>query len=195
MKMTRFGILLFLVLSPAHAADSSPIPDQGFSGDRYAGLWKKSPFAIATPDAPAASSDYQFIALAKFDGVTYVSLIDKQAQGEHFVLSSDKPVRNLTLVSTAHDSEGTSAVVERNGQRMTLQLETGAAPAPAPFPNPAMNGQPPLGMPLMPMTSTHPMGILPPNNGSVGGMVPAMPPLVRSHHRVPRIPSPPSGSQ
>jgi hypothetical protein len=113
----------------ADPTKSAELPSPGFNSARYATLWTKSPFAIATPDAPAASADYQLVGMAEFDGVNYVSLVDKQNQ-QHFVLASDQPVRGLTLVSIAHGPSSSSAVIQRNGETLTLQEETAAAPPP-----------------------------------------------------------------
>ena len=112
----------------AHAAGD--LPGAGFPADRYSTLWTKSPFAIATPDAAETSPDYSLVGVAQFDGVTYVSLIDRKSQ-EHFVLSSDKPVRNLTLVSVAHGPTGTSALIQRNGETLALRQEQGPVAAAA----------------------------------------------------------------
>jgi hypothetical protein len=188
---------LFACVSAAlcafHAwADAAPAPDTlpgaGFDGDRYANLWTKSPFAVATPDAPAASEDYALVGVAQFDGISYVSLIDKQAQGDHFVLSSDKPIKDakrnldLKLISIARGPAGASAVIQRNGESLTLHQEE----APATASSPVMPGSIPLPQP----------GFVPSPNPSVGGMVRTynVPPRVRIHRfppiRVP--PSPPS---
>jgi hypothetical protein len=135
----------------AVAADDAATPGPGFSGDRYANLWTKSPFAIATPDAPTTSADYQLVGMAQFDGVSYASLVDRQTQ-EHFVLASDKPVKNLTLVSISHGTSGALAVIQRNGETLTLKQEEAPA-ADAAAPQAALNR------------------VLPQANPSVGGVV------------------------
>jgi hypothetical protein len=170
-------------------ADTAPapatLPGAGFEGDRYANLWTKSPFAVATPDAPAASEDYALVGVAQFDGVSYVSLIDKQTQGDHFVLSSDKPIKDakhnldLKLVSISRGPGGASAVIQRNGESLTLHQEQ----APAAASSPGMPGNIPLPQP----------GFVPSPNPAIGGMVPTynVPPRVRGHH-FPPIRVPPS---
>ena len=186
MKVLLVAVFLGAGLATLSADEPGALPGPAFSGDRYTALWSKSPFAIATPDAPATSSEYEFVALAQLEGVTYVTLIDKQSPGQdHFVLSSDKPVRNLTLVSATRTAGGTSAVVEHNGERLTLQLEQAAAPPPVPLPAMA-------GATGIPMTSSHPF-MIPSSNPSVGGMVPA-PPHARFHFRT-RVPLPPPATQ
>ena len=168
--IVRWASILGLVLlahAPACADTLADLPDAGYSADHYSKLWKKSPFAIATPDVAVASVDYELVGLAQFEGVTYVSLIDKQSQ-EHFVLASDKPVRNLTLVSISHNSSGALASIRRNGEILTLRQEEAPAPSASSIPiNPALDGVPASAPP-----------------SSVGGMVrPAYlsPPTARVH--------------
>ena len=173
--------MMFIRPAPADTGTAAALPGLGFNGDRYTTLWTKSPFAIATPEAAAASQDYQLVGLAQFDGVSYASLIDKQTQ-EHFVLSSDKPVKSLTLISVAHSTEGGSAVIQRNGEILTLKQE--GAPLAA------------LGQPPMPVNvqGAMPMSTFPTINRSVGGMPGNYfnRPPVRFHHLPITVPpSPP----
>jgi hypothetical protein len=152
------GLALFLSLRLA-AADDAATPGQGFSGDRYANLWTKSPFAIATPDAPSTSADYQLVGMAQFDGVSYASLVDRQTQ-EHFVLASDKPVKNLTLISISHGASGALAVIQRNGETLTLkQEEAPAVTAPAPDSTPPRILNPSVGGVAMPFFRRPPVHI------------------------------------
>jgi hypothetical protein len=181
-KLSRYLLLGSLLACEIKSIAGEPtfalVPrDQGFDGSRYEDLWSKSPFAIATSDAPAASEDYQLVGLAQFDGVSYVSLVDKQTQN-HFVLTSVKPVKNLSLVSISR-GEGpgnASAVIMRNGEALTLhEVDT---------PSQAVSGGP------IPIPIAQP-GMTAPSNPSVGGVVrPSMPPRVRIH-RPPIIVPPP----
>jgi len=164
------------------ADPTSTLPGPAFDAGRYTNLWTKSPFAIATPDAPAISEDYELVGMAQFDGVSYVSLISKQ-NSDHFVLSSDKPLKDpkhnldLQLVSIVHGSGGASAIILRNGESLTLHQEDAAVPGAqgssgpggVPFPQPGMVASP---------------------NPSVGGFVPAnnLPPPAHVHRRLIRIP-------
>ena len=46
------GTMAMALAVPAWGDPSAPaLPGPTFEGDRYASLWTKSPFAIATPDA------------------------------------------------------------------------------------------------------------------------------------------------
>jgi hypothetical protein len=181
-KLLRYlpmaGVLACAIRGIAGGPTVALVPrDQGFDGSRYEDLWSKSPFAIATSDAPAASEDFQLVGLAQFDGISYVSLIDKQTQ-DHFVLTSAKPVKNLSLVSISRGAGpgNASAVIMRNGEALTLhEVDTpskavSGGPIPIPLAQPGMTASP---------------------NPSVGGMVrPNMPPRVRIH-RPPIIVPPP----
>jgi hypothetical protein len=178
------GIAAIGLSSQARADVTSPLPGPAFAGDRYAGLWNQSPFAIATPDAPASSEDYELVGTAQFGGISYVSLIDKQDQ-YHFVLTSDKPFTdpehklNLKLVSITHGHDGSSAVVLRNGEPLTLRQDA-AVQAPSLS---SSNG-----------VTLSQQGMIPSPNPAVGGFVPAntLPPAVRFHRRLIHIPPPPN---
>lgn len=126
-----FVFLATLAPEMAPGADIAPLPDDGFNSARYEKLWTQSPFAVASaetvvPDSP----DYSLVGIAEFDGVSYASLIDKKSQ-EHFLLAGDEPDHGLALVSVTRgkDIGGTSAVVKKNGQLLTLKLEKSAATA------------------------------------------------------------------
>jgi hypothetical protein len=107
-------------------ADDPAVPGAGFPASRYEVLWTKSPFAVATPEAAADSPDYSLVLVAQIDGVSYASLIEKQ-NGEHFLISSDKSVRGLKLTSITRNpnSPDTYALVQKDGQTITLKLEQG----------------------------------------------------------------------
>lgn len=167
-------LLATVATARADGPDEAPFPPAGFPGDRYAALWTKSPFAIATPEAASGSADYSLVGLAQFDGVSYASLVEKPS-GEHFVLASDKPVRNLTLVSIAHRSDGPIATIRQNGEILTLRLET-TAPPPTALP------------PMMQMPNAPPGS--PPPFSNVGGMGQQFnaPPPVRFHRRPIAVP-------
>ncbi len=175
------NLVLVVSLPPSiRAASPAPeIPAEGFAGDHYGPLWAKSPFAIATPEAGATTQDYQLTGLAQFDGVAYASLVETQTH-EHFLLTSAKPVRHLTLVSINHGRSGGSAVILRNGQQFTLQeANTSSAQGPE----------------LPPIPGQQNGGIVPPgqSNPSVGGVMipfPQFPPRVRLHRPVIAVPPP-----
>jgi hypothetical protein len=182
-RVAFFAVVAAALFTMRAQADAPPapavLPGAGFDGGRYATLWTKSPFAIATPEAVAASQDYQLVGMAQFDGISYVSLVDRQTQ-EHFVLASDKPVKNLTLVSISRGSTGASAIIQRNGEPLTLRQEEAAAPA---------SGSVVGGIPI-PQVSPPGAPL-----SSVGGIVPRgyfIPPAARIHRFRIQVPPPPS---
>jgi len=173
-------------------ADDAAVPGTGFNASRYEELWTKSPFAVASSQEADVSPDYSLVGIARIDGVFYASLIDKQSN-EHFLLTSDAPVRGLKLVSITpgHDAASSTAVMQRNGESLTLKLEAAATPPPAPAPNMPQAGN--QGVPPMP----NPNGIQSPNsryypaggpNGMGGGQ---RPPQVMMRHPIISVPPPP----
>jgi hypothetical protein len=114
------------------AADSALPATGGYPADRYAILWTKSPFAVATSETVGEESpDYILYGVANQDGIFYASVVERQNQ-EHFLLSSDKPVRGLTLKSINRTKDGLStfAEVTKDGQPLTLKLEQASAATP-----------------------------------------------------------------
>ena len=170
------GLALLLLPCGGDAAEpASPLPGPGFDGDLYANLWTKSPFSIATADAPVASQDFQLVGMAQFDGVSYITLIEKQS-GEHFILASDKPVKNLTLVSIARGPGVPFAIIQRDGVRLTLQEENASAPT--------------IG--TIRDMNTRPPGMVISSNPAVGEVAQAvLPPRARFHHFI-NVPPPPA---
>jgi hypothetical protein len=168
--------------SPASPDTASVLPAAGFSADRYAVLWTKSPFAVATSETTGEESpDYYLVGVANQDGIFYASVIERQ-NSEHFLLSSDKPVRGLTLKSIKRTSDGTSTFAEvmKDGQPLTLKLEQAPASATGMASLPGMGGTIP-GM-ISPQTN------LPGYNGT-----PPVRPFTRFHHppiHLPPMPQP-----
>jgi hypothetical protein len=146
-------------------ADAPALPGHGFDSSHYEALWTKSPFAVATSDAAPESPDYDLVGVAQFDGVSYASLVDKHNQ-QHFLVSGDKPDHGVTLVSITrgHDSGDTTAVVEKDGQTLTLTLTVPPAPAGAPNNPPLMGSVPNIPMPgtVYPNPSEYHMPGVPP---------------------------------
>lgn len=142
--MTR-RILLYvasssaLLFSGVALADDATLPGAGFTATRYEALWTKSPFSVATPEDPVSSPDYSLVGLFRMEGVSYANVVDKQS-GEHFIVTSDKPARGLTLVSISRGKGGgaaTAILKKDSGEAITLQLEEStetAVPMEAPVP-------------------------------------------------------------
>ncbi len=184
--MKRIFLLLLFVGMIAFGDPASPpvdpdLPGGGFAPSHYETLWTKSPFAVASAETAATpSADYSLVGIAQFDGVSYASLIDKGSQ-EHFLVSSDKPARGLTLVSVTNGrtSSDITVVLQRNGESITLKPEQGAV-----LPTMAANAPaiPPPPSPYAVQPSPYP--------GAPGEVPGARPPIRRRFH-IPIPPRPP----
>ncbi|MCE0523471.1 MAG: hypothetical protein LV480_11240 [Methylacidiphilales bacterium] len=180
--LPALAALLALTATTARA-DNPVVPDGGFAASRYEALWTKSPFAVATSEEVADTSpDYFLVGIAgPFDGVSYASVVERQAPQDHFLISTDKPVKGLTLTSitVGHNGSDTYAVVQKDGQKLTLKLEQ----APALAANP---GAPPTPMQGIMIPQITMPGAGNPNSGS---------PFPRGIHRplihVPHMPPQP----
>lgn len=151
------------------------VPGGGFPASRYEALWTKSPFAVATSEMNTETSpDYSVVGIANISGVSYASVIDAHNQ-EHFLISSDKATRGLTLssISVGHDGSDTHVIVQKDGQLLTLKLEQPPASA-APVP-----GAPPVIM--------APGSEIPPPNGPPA----AVRPFPRTRRPFVNLPPPP----
>ena len=151
-RSTR-GILVPL---SAFAIEAS-VPAGGFTADRYQSLWESSPFAVATPVA-IESSDYALVGAAEFDGISYVSLIDRQSK-DHFLITTNTPAHGLSLISLVHgnDPGSTYATFQKGSETLRLKLETGASSAPgAPPPSIMPQPVPTIPPPPQPFLSHRP---------------------------------------
>jgi hypothetical protein len=132
--MKRLVLLLALAAPAAQPvrADDPALPNAGFPASRYEPLWTKSPFAVATSEVSQETSpDYMLVGIANVEGISYASVIETKTPQEHFLISSDKPTRGLKLTSITrnHDGSDTYAVVQKDGQSITLKLEQPPATA------------------------------------------------------------------
>ena len=175
-------------------ADDSALPGSGYVAARYEALWSKSPFSVASPEEGPESPDYSLVGIVQLDGVSYACLVVNQTN-EHFVVASDKPAKGFTLVSVnrGHDPSGTSAVLQKDGQSLTLKLQQtpiAGTPNQPGMPNivnnfPGMNGLPPSPN-MAPMPGNQQV------NQAFNGNQPGMPPMpFRRRDRLIHIPPPP----
>ncbi len=189
MKYLLLALTLALFLTPPPIrADDPAVPDAGFNASRYESLWTKSPFAVATAEAEGESSpDYFLVGIANIDGISYASVIERQNQ-EHFLISTDKANRGMTLTSINRNHDGTStyAVVQKDGQLLTLKLELPPA-GPPPGATPMVGNMNPLVAPG-PMVPQIQM----PGSGSMPGAPPVRP-FARFHRTI--IHPPPNPQQ
>jgi len=111
-------------------ADDATLPGDGFPASRYEALWTKSPFAVATSEtAVEASPDYMLVGIANIEGISYASVIEAKPPQEHFLISTEKPNRGMTLVSITRNGSDTFAQVQKDGQTLTLKLQEAPAAA------------------------------------------------------------------
>ena len=78
-------------------------------------------------DPLLSSSNYTLVGIAKFDGISYASLLDRQT-GNHFLLSTDKKSElnvALSSVRTDYDPSGPAAIVEKDSVSVIVKLESG----------------------------------------------------------------------
>lgn len=169
------------IASPSPATDAV-VPTEGFQASRYETLWTKSPFAVATSEEGTATSpDYMLVGLANVDGISFASLIDRQSQ-EHFLISSDQETRGLKLssITRSHDGSDTFAVVQKDGQSITLKLEE---PPAGQAPGVIAGGQPAM-TPQIAMPGSNQM--VPGGNGLLPGR-----PFARFHRPTIQLPNRP----
>jgi hypothetical protein len=136
MKRLLFPALLFLGCLgtfPPASANEALLPSSGVSVAHYESLWSKSPFAVATTEPAAdASSDFTLVGTARFDGVSYASLIDNKKQ-QHLLLSTRNSDQGLTLVSINSTQDApASAIITENGKSLRLVLSQAASSSLAP---------------------------------------------------------------
>ncbi len=176
--------LVALALKPVFA-DEPAVPGEGFSASRYEVLWTKSPFAVATAEAVQESPDYILVGIAEFDGISYASLIERQPPQDHFLVSTDKPTQGMTLTSITRGQNGsdTYAVVQKDGQPITLKLEQAPAPtAPVGMPG-SMGNMPNVMAPQLQMPGASPV------------IAPSTRPLIRFHRPPIHLPPMPTQQQ
>ena len=172
-------------------ADEPAIPSDTPSASHYQTLWTKSPFSVATPDAVEDSPDYSLVGITQLEGVSYASIVEKQ-NSDHFLISSDKENKGLLLKSISRSANGgdTFATVEKNGQVLTLKLES-ALIAPPTTPAPGMPNMSSITVPPVTQNIPMPGANLPPP----GPLTPASTRFMRIHRptipiHVPPMPNP-----
>jgi len=165
-------------------ADDATLPGDGFPAARYEALWTKSPFAVATSETEVdASPDYMLVGIANIEGISYASVIEAKPPQEHFLISTDKPNRGMTLVSITRNGSDTFAQVQKGGQTLTLKLEQAPAEGSVPGAPQIAQGMPPFSP--MPPQIQMPGG----QNGFVNPY--SARPMPRFHRAPIHLPPPP----
>ena len=117
----------------------------------FALLFSHPAVAGIPSDAPPASFPYELVGIARYDGVSYASIVDPQ-NGYHFLLSTiSRSPLGLVLVSVATGQESSpSATIQKDGVSIilglgeTVSLDAAASVAPPlPASIAAVQGVPP----------------------------------------------------
>ena len=92
---------------------------------------------VSAMEPPQGSFNYSLVGVARFDGISYASLIDRQTK-EHFLLSTEKAENGLTLTSITSDwsASGASAVIQQDGRLIILKLGSNERGAVSDTPSP-----------------------------------------------------------
>lgn len=161
----------FALLAKTACADDAALPGEGYAASHYETLWTKSPFSVATPDTVEASPDYTVAGITQLEGIAYASVVDSHS-GAHFLISSEKANKEglkLVAITRSHNSPDTYVSVQKDGQPLTLKLQSAPATPPTPGANP---NEPPIMVPPVTQNIQMPGG----NNPSpVPGFVPGSP--------------------
>jgi len=147
-----FLVAAWVLSSQRIVADDPVLPGGAFPASRYEALWTKSPFAVATADmSQDTSPDYILVGIANVAGVSYASVLETKIPQNHFLVSTDKANQGMLLTSISHSADGkdTYAVMQKDGQPITLKLQQVAATAGAP-------GGPSMAAPTMPSIMSPP---------------------------------------
>jgi hypothetical protein len=171
-----------LLLCPALMADEPVIP-QGYEASRYAPMWKRSPFTLATPAAEAEASKAGFAqaltlnGLLAVGGVNYAVVTDASGGGAERLLIGPQALasqNNIRLVDVKVEEEGKirTVTLAKGSETAKLQLvlqdsSLAAATTPGAIPNgnPFNSGQPRMPV-INPNTN--------PQNGSPDVVAPAI---------------------
>jgi hypothetical protein len=180
--------------APPAPVDDATASHQGYPAARYESLWTKSPFAVETPDEVVQESvDYTLVGVAQIDGVSFASLIETKNQDHRLVRSDNATPDGLLVKSITKRNGDTYAVVNRNGEALTLKLQTATEGTP---PGNAVN----INAPAVPMPGAFTQNIPMPGSSGAPGSSPSIRPLIRIHRPVIHVPQrtdtppPPAGA-
>jgi hypothetical protein len=199
-KIVLIAGLLSIPWARMAVADATVLPPDPPPAAQYETLWTKSPFAVATPDAVADSPDYALVGVMQLDGEAYASIVEKQ-NSDHFLIASDKEVKGMKLKSITHSTTGsdTFATVEKDGQVLTLKLES-APLGPPPGAPPGANGIPGMNVPTPTAQNIQMPGSqqnipMPGANSDQAPLSPGAARFMRIHRPVIHLPPNPNANQ
>lgn len=186
MKHSRILLSFLCLLGPAFALRADDIPKR-FNFDRYAGMLNRSPFAIATPDAPASTTPNfakdLYVAnaahTADADLVTLQSAVDRNMK-EYLSTKETNPHGFKIISIDWSDRPGeTKVTISKDGQVAALSFNQALMSQAPPPSAPASVAQPgqaalPLGGGYVPPKPV-PIPNMPPPTPHVRGTIPRVP--------------------
>lgn len=163
-KPTTFLTLTFVAL--ASFAFAEPAIPAGYKADRYARIWQKSPFTVASVVAePAATQTgladaYTLVGLATAAGKPIVTLLDNASQQVQLVTDKTKQEGELHVVKFINDIDPAKVEVtlQKGSESGVLKFSLNTTPA---IPPPPGEGGTPVPNPanqLRPQTIPGPTG-------------------------------------
>lgn len=180
---------LAALILPLAAMSGANIP-QGYTAERYASMWQRSPFTLSSVvEAPQAGFAEQLTlaSIMQIGDKPYVTILNKQTQ-KRFTVAPGSPADGIEVVSVTNPTSPKEAVVQlKKGAEsgsvkfdLTLLRATAAVPQPGQPQPPQTPGQP--AMPQPPQVNNP--GIPPgagartptPNTGRRRIIIPSQPP-------------------
>ena len=180
-RLPAFVALLAGLVSTGLAADAGKgaFAPPTYPADRYAVIWKRSPFiveTVAVQQSAGLATKYSLVGMATLDNQPVVFLLDRNANDPakaRILISKAHPspaqiAARLELVSISidRDPRKSSVVVKQGSEQAALPFDVSSLPATGPAPASANATQPLPGIPLpgapAGVTPQQPLAIPPP---------------------------------
>lgn len=180
-RLPAFVALLAGLVSTGLAADAGKgaFAPPTYPADRYAVIWKRSPFiveTVAVQQSAGLATKYSLVGMATLDNQPVVFLLDRNANDPakaRILISKAHPspaqiAARLELVSISldRDPRKSSVVVKQGSDQAALPFDVSSLPATGPAPATANATQPLPGIPLpgapAGVTPQQPLAIPPP---------------------------------
>jgi hypothetical protein len=123
--------------------------------------------SIAAVGSSPSASRYTLVGIARFEGISYASLLDQQT-GDHFLLSTDKKSEfdvALASVRTDDDPSGPGAIILKDNVSVLIKLESELSVASSDSSTPAVVVGQPYPAQKIPRPGSARAGALEPPNG------------------------------
>ncbi|HEY5892728.1 MAG TPA: hypothetical protein VIT91_05800 [Chthoniobacterales bacterium] len=159
------GLLAFAALAPLAFGDD--VVPQGHKPDRYARVWQKSPFTVASVVAQPAATEtgladaYTLVGLATAGGKPIVTLLDNASQQSQLVTDKIKQEGDIRVVKFVNDIDPAKVEVtlQKGGETGVLKFNLNTSVAAPSFVG--EGGQPPPNLPNPPRPPNIPAPIAP----------------------------------